>query len=142
MAFFKSRGSEYAEPWRSAAASIASDTYLPLDRGTYWANARAWDNRGGRMTLCGDAAHPMTPHRGQGLNNALQDSANFVAAMQKVRDGQGLKEVVDEYDKEVLERGTAEMGVSLKQTLFIHNWETVMESPMVKMGMRQAGKEA
>jgi hypothetical protein len=25
----------------------------------------------------------------------------------------------------------------LKQTMFIHDWETLMESPMVKIGMRQ-----
>lgn len=80
----------------------------------------------------------MTPHRGQGLNNAVLDSAKFVAAMVRVRDGDvGLKEVVDGYDKEVLERGKAEMEVSLKQTRMIHDWETLMASPMVKMGMRQ-----
>jgi 2-polyprenyl-6-methoxyphenol hydroxylase-like FAD-dependent oxidoreductase len=141
MAFFKSRGATYTEPWCTAAAQIDPDTYLPLDRGTYWANARAWDNRGGRMTLCGDAAHPMTPHRGQGLNNALLDAANYVAALEGVSGGEELKEAVDRYDAEVLERGTREMGISLKQTLFIHQWETVMQSPMVRMGMRQAGKE-
>lgn len=92
------------------------------------------------MTLCGDAAHPMTPHRGQGLNNALQDASNFVAAMGRVKGGAGLGDEVDKYDKEMLERGTAEMGVSLKQTLFIHNWETLMQSPMVKIGMRQVEK--
>jgi 2-polyprenyl-6-methoxyphenol hydroxylase-like FAD-dependent oxidoreductase len=84
----------------------------------------------------------MTPHRGQGLNNALQDAANFVRAVKSVDAGEkGLNDAIDEYDKEVLERGMLEMSISLKQTLFIHNWETVMESPMVKMGMRQAGKE-
>ena len=96
------------------------------------------------MTLCGDAAHPMTPHRGQGLNNALQDAANFVAAMRKVHgsleQGQILKQAVDEYDAEVLERGVLEMNISLKQTLFIHDWDTLMQSPMVKMGLRQAEK--
>lgn len=84
----------------------------------------------------------MTPHRGQGLNNALQDSANFVAALRKVKSGEmGLAQAVQEYDDEVLERGTLEMNISLKQTLFIHNWETLMQSPMVKMGMHQAKKE-
>jgi 2-polyprenyl-6-methoxyphenol hydroxylase-like FAD-dependent oxidoreductase len=80
----------------------------------------------------------MTPHRGQGLNNALQDASNFVAAMKRVVcGGRSLREEVDAYDEEMLERGKKEMEVSLKQTLFIHNWETVMQSPMVKIGMRQ-----
>lgn len=94
------------------------------------------------MTLCGDAAHPMTPHRGQGLNNALQDASNFVAALGDVEKGfKSLEDAVEGYDGEVLERGSLEMKVSLKQTLFIHNWETLMQSPMVKMGMHQAKKE-
>jgi len=83
----------------------------------------------------------MTPHRGQGLNNALQDSANYVAALKTVIGGEvGLKDAMDAYDKEVLERGTREMGISLKQTFFIHNWETLMQSPMVRMGMHRAEK--
>jgi 2-polyprenyl-6-methoxyphenol hydroxylase-like FAD-dependent oxidoreductase len=142
LAFFKRRAAEYAEPWRSAGLAVAEGTILPLDSGTYWEGAHKWNNRGGKWTLCGDAAHPMTPHRGQGLNNALQDAANFVRAVKSVDAGEkGLNDAIDEYDKEVLERGMLEMNISLKQTLFIHNWETVMESPMVKMGMRQAGKE-
>lgn len=80
--------------------------------------------------------------RGQGLNNALQDSSHFVAAMVAAASGgKSLAEAVDAYDAEVLERGTLEMWISLKQTMFIHNWETLMASPMVKMGMHQARKE-
>lgn len=144
MSLFKRRTEEYAEPWRSAGRAVDPATVLPLDKGTFWEKAAKWDNKGGRMTLCGDAAHPMTPHRGQGLNNALQDAANFVAAMRKVHgspeQGQDLKQAVDDYDAEVLERGVLEMNISLKQTLFIHDWDTLMQSPMVKMGLRQAEK--
>lgn len=139
MSFFKHRASEWAEPWRSAGLAIAPDTHLPLDKSTYWARCAKWDNRGGRVTLAGDAAHPMTPHRGQGLNNALQDAANFVAAIKSVVSGEaGLREAVDGFDAEVLERGKVEMEISLKQTMFIHDWDTLMQSPMVGMGLRQA----
>lgn len=137
MSFFKSRSSTFAEPWRSAAQAIDPSTWLPLDRGTYWAAATPWPNRAGHMTLAGDAAHPMTPHRGQGLNNALMDARGFVEAMIKVAEGGELEGVVKGYDEEVYTRGKEEMEVSLKQTMFIHNWETLMESPMVKIGMRQ-----
>jgi 2-polyprenyl-6-methoxyphenol hydroxylase-like FAD-dependent oxidoreductase len=139
MSLFKARAATYAEPWRSVGLAIAPETSLPLDRGTYWSAPARWDNRGGCMTLAGDAAHPMTPHRGQGLNNAVQDAARFVEGMIKVRDDEvGLQDAVDSYDQEVWERGSLEVGVSLKQTMGIHNWETMMQSPMVKMGMRQA----
>lgn len=52
-----------------------------------------------------------------------------------------LADAIDAYDAEVLERGELEMQISLKQTMFIHNWDTLMASPMVKMGMHQAKKE-
>lgn len=142
LVFFKKRAEEWAEPWRSAGRAVKEGTQIPLDQGTYWEKAAKWDNRQGRLTLCGDAAHPMTPHRGQGLNNALQDSANFVAALLTVQSGEKtLEQAVQEYDDEVLQRGSLEMNISLKQTLFIHNWDTLMQSPMVKMGMHQAKKE-
>jgi 2-polyprenyl-6-methoxyphenol hydroxylase-like FAD-dependent oxidoreductase len=142
MALFKSRAATYAEPWRSVGLAVPDTTPILLDRSTYWSSPSRWANRGGRMTLAGDAAHPMTPHRGQGLNNAVQDAARFVAAMIEVAEGKvGLQEAVDGYDQEVWERGTLEVGISLKQTMGIHNWETLMQSPMVKMGMRQAKSE-
>ncbi|KAF1993838.1 PEX11-domain-containing protein [Amniculicola lignicola CBS 123094] len=141
MEFFKKRVEEYAEPWKSVGRSVSEDTPISLDTGTYWEKAEKWDNRGGRMTLGGDAAHPMTPHRGQGLNNALQDASNFVTAIEKVASGElSLAEAVEEYDKEVLERGMMEMQMSLKQTMFIHDWDMLMASPMVEMGIHRAGK--
>lgn len=35
------------------------------------AEGHQWDNRGGRVTLVGDAAHSMTFQRGQDLNHAI-----------------------------------------------------------------------
>lgn len=52
-----------------------------------------------------------------------------------------LADAIDVYDNEVLERGLLETHISLKQTMFIHNWDTLMQSPMVTMGMRQPKKE-
>lgn len=76
------------------------------------------------------------------MNNALQDSSNFVAVMISVAKGEKtLADAIDAYDNEVLERGMLETDVSLKQTMFIHNWDTLMQSPMVTMGMHQPKKE-
>ena len=43
---------------------------------------------GRRVTIVGDAAHCMPPHRGQGLNNALQDSATLVEELVAVQKGE------------------------------------------------------
>jgi len=41
----------------------------------------AWTN--GRLTLLGDAAHPMLPHVGQGANQAIEDSVVLAALLSK-----------------------------------------------------------
>ena len=63
MRFFKKRAEGYAEPWYSAGRAVREDRELVIDKGAYWESAKKWNNRGGRMTLVGDAAHPMTPRK-------------------------------------------------------------------------------
>jgi 2-polyprenyl-6-methoxyphenol hydroxylase-like FAD-dependent oxidoreductase len=48
------------EPFKSAIEWIPDDTTTIVGRITYWVT-EPWDNHGGRVTLAGDAAHPMTP---------------------------------------------------------------------------------
>ena len=77
--------------------------------------------------------------RGQGLNNALQDSSNFVSAIISVANGEKtLVGAIDAYDKEVLERGTLETDISLKQSIAIHDWDKLMQSPLMNIGMHRA----
>lgn len=61
LAFVKRIAEQWAEPWKSAGLWVKEGTKIPIDSGTYWERAAPWDNRDGKMTLCGDAAHPMTP---------------------------------------------------------------------------------
>nr|POE93534.1 fad-dependent monooxygenase cctm [Quercus suber] len=58
---FKRLGATYAEPFRSAMAMVDERTFVPYDRLKYWAEPTLWDNRNGRVTLAGDAAHPFPP---------------------------------------------------------------------------------
>lgn len=61
---FQELGAAHAEPFRSAALEVDEGTFIPYDRLKYWAKPVAWEGRGGgRVTIAGDAAHPMTPRR-------------------------------------------------------------------------------
>lgn len=63
VALFKEIGQQFCEPFRSAAMWVEDDTYIHPDRLTHWPNPQQWDNHGGRVTLAGDAAHPMAPSK-------------------------------------------------------------------------------
>ena len=61
----------------AAAAVLRNDIY---DRPP----ARTWSR--GRMTLVGDAAHPMTPNLGQGACQALEDAVVLARALEAAPD--------------------------------------------------------
>ena len=58
----KEKAKVLPEPFRSANLWIPDDTHITYDQLAYWIPI-PWDNRDGRATLCGDAAHPMTPRK-------------------------------------------------------------------------------
>lgn len=132
---FKEAASKYAEPWRSAALWLPDDTYIPPDRVRYWAKPVAWPHWNGKITLGGDAAHPMMPFRAQGLNNALADADQYVMNLVAIRDGQkSLGDALTEYGKEVLERGSKEIQQSAAWGPMLHDWNALVQSPLMKQG--------
>lgn len=59
MRLAKSKAEKIQEPFRSAILWIPEDVRLPYADVSFWV-ARRWDSRGGRCTLAGDAAHPVS----------------------------------------------------------------------------------
>lgn len=57
----------------------------------------------GRVTLLGDAAHPMTPHAGQGAAQALEDAVALGEALAKTDD---VSEALRRYERERVPRST------------------------------------
>ena len=62
LAELKEIASSLAEPWRSSLLWIPEGTEVACNMVAYWITV-AWDNHGGRVTLAGDAAHPLPPRK-------------------------------------------------------------------------------
>ena len=81
--------------------------------------------------------------RGQGLNNALMDSASLVDWLAVVKVKEAVREAVGEYEAEMRERGAKEVRLSVQTALSSSDWSSLMSSPMVKFGLkRQVEAEA
>ena len=59
LADVKKRCQDFAEPFRSANLWVPDGTAVHANRVSFWETV-AWENRDGRVSLAGDAAHPMT----------------------------------------------------------------------------------
>ncbi|KIX92475.1 uncharacterized protein Z520_11795 [Fonsecaea multimorphosa CBS 102226] len=142
VAELKQRMDDWADPFKSAVEWIPDHVQAKAVPLRIWGPPDSgWDNRRGRVTLAGDAAHSMTFHRGQGANNALCDSQKFVSAMVKVKNGGNtLAEAVDEYDADVISRGRAEVEVSKVQTDYFHDHANFHNSPVMRLGIKPQSK--
>jgi len=60
LAQIKEKASVLAEPFRSAVQWMSDDTKITYNSIAYWVPV-PWDSHSGRVTLAGDAAHPMPP---------------------------------------------------------------------------------
>jgi len=85
-------------------------------------------NKGGNVTLIGDAAHPMSPFKGQGANQALLDA---LALAREISRGcksltqwkkSGIREsVLTQFEMEMLERSAAKVKGSAEAAQFLHS---------------------
>lgn len=80
------------------------------------------------ITLIGDAAHPMSPFKGQGANQALLDALKLASKIYKGCNAKlhwkeiGLrKSVLNEFEAEMLERSAAKVKGSADAAQFLHS---------------------
>jgi salicylate hydroxylase len=80
-------------------------------------------NRSNCVTLLGDAAHPMSPFKGQGANQALLDALSLARTIHNhcFTGAEGsLEKALDLYNQEMLSRSAAKVQASADAAEFLH----------------------
>ncbi|KAI1490354.1 hypothetical protein F5X96DRAFT_694759 [Biscogniauxia mediterranea] len=135
----KERSRSFAEPLRSCYEWLADDhEEVYYSRVANWDPSlpeHAWDNHGGLVTLVGDAAHPMTYQRGQGLNHALADAGQLVELLAQRGDA-SQEDLIHAYEAEMRARAGEEVRQSEMNTAMLHDWSRVLQSPLFKRGLK------
>ncbi|MFF4697989.1 FAD-dependent oxidoreductase [Streptomyces chattanoogensis] len=128
------RGPFAAEQWRTASsaglhryAADATTGWHPalhqavreaVPEDCFVQNVRVADRppawQAGRVTLLGDAIHPMSPAGGTGANTALRDAAVLADKLTAVRHPAGLVPAVAAYETEMCRYGFAAAAESLR----------------------------
>lgn len=87
-----------------------------------------WLIKSGQVTLIGDAAHPMSPFKGQGANQALLDALTLARGISKGCRASsqwrkiGIREsVLTEFESEMLERSATKVKDSAEAAQFLHS---------------------
>jgi 2-polyprenyl-6-methoxyphenol hydroxylase-like FAD-dependent oxidoreductase len=88
----------------------------------------AWLTKGGPVTLIGDAAHPMSPFKGQGANQALLDALALAREISKGckplspwRKAGVRASVLTEFESEMLARCASKVKGSEEAAQFLHS---------------------
>lgn len=84
--------------------------------------------KGAKVTLIGDAAHPMSPFKGQGANQALLDALALARGISigcrpfsQWRESGVRKSVLTEFEAEMLERSAIKVTDSAEAAEFLHS---------------------
>ena len=134
LANLKAKAETFGEPFHSANLWIPEGTVVYENNLSYWIPV-PWDTRRGRILLAGDAAHPMTFQRGQGLNQGIADARSLVMKYKDVLAGKmTYEEAAASYQAEMVDRAGDEVRSSKENTEMLHDWERMANAPIMQRG--------
>ena len=86
------------------------------------------------VTLLGDAAHPMSPFKGQGANQALLDALSLVRKLyQAGASGEvGVKDALRDFESEMLTRSAGKVKASAEAAKFLHTEVAICPGNMTR----------
>ncbi|EXJ87763.1 hypothetical protein A1O1_04690 [Capronia coronata CBS 617.96] len=91
-----------------------------------------WDNRGGRITLVGDAAHAMTMYRGEAANHGMLDAYHLCHALERIyTKQQPQQEAIDQFEQEMRDRTSYAVQMSRQACFDAHDWSRLDENSAV-----------
>ena len=138
LRYVKETSEDLIEPFRSRIMETKESEGCYVDEMRTWTPVE-WQTHGGRVTLAGDAAHPMLVYRGQGYQHAVVDTQRFVEALVSVRDRKvGKEEAIKAYTTDVVERGAKAVTQSLKEADMSMDLASIKNSMMAKQGHGKA----
>ncbi|KIW05397.1 hypothetical protein, variant [Verruconis gallopava] len=124
----------FGEPFKSAFLWVPEGTPLYANFLSYW-RPQPFDTKNGRITLLGDAAHPMTFQRGQGLNHCIADARTLSKEFEAANKGEKtLAEAIEAYQEEMIRRAGEEVEIGIGNTEMLHDWSRFLLSPLIVRG--------
>ncbi|KAL8663301.1 MAG: hypothetical protein Q9202_003937, partial [Teloschistes flavicans] len=134
----------WANPFRDAVMNIPADAEVkPIALEDFVPKTGMWDNRGGRVTLMGDAAHTMTMYRGEAYNHGVADIAGLLAHILAVYSPSAstfpaetgrpsLQQAIGAYEAEMIKRTGPAVLTSRRACLDAHEYRRISDqSPLV-----------
>ncbi|RDW77709.1 hypothetical protein BP6252_05762 [Coleophoma cylindrospora] len=132
LMLMKSISAGWVEPFKQLVHDIPDTAEVKVVNLEDWPPQKgAWNNREGRVTLIGDAAHAMTMYRGEAANHGIADVRVFLEQFVP-GEGEALKSKIDAYEVEMIERTRPAVLRSRKACLHAHDYASVTDqSPLI-----------
>jgi len=88
-----------------------------------------------RVTLIGDASHPMSPFKGQGANQALLDALSLARSLYQsfaVNNDTVVEDVLGKFEEEMMTRSAVKVQASAEAAHFLHTDVAIQEGNVTR----------